>query len=76
MESREVVPAAVELQFVDTGVTGSAAVEPEHLVRARERVREAAGGIRAGRFPPRPDQRNCGYCAFRLFCPHSAARRT
>ena len=76
VESRLVQPAAVELQFVDTGITGSAVVEPESLERARERVREAAGGIRAGRFPPRPDQRNCGYCAYRLFCPHSAARRT
>jgi DNA helicase-2/ATP-dependent DNA helicase PcrA len=74
-ESRQVMPARVELQFVDTGITGAAVVEPEHLERARGRVREAAAGIRAGRFPPRPDQRNCGYCAYRLFCQHSAARR-
>jgi DNA helicase-2/ATP-dependent DNA helicase PcrA len=75
VESRQVMPASVELQFVDTGVTGAAAVEADHLERARERVHEAASGIRAGRFPPRPDQRNCGYCAYRLFCRHSAARR-
>jgi DNA helicase-2/ATP-dependent DNA helicase PcrA len=74
-ESRQVRPARVELRFVDTGITGAADVEDEHLEAARERVREAAAGIRAGRFPPRPDQRNCGYCAYRLFCPHSAARR-
>ena len=74
-ESRQVLPAAVELQFVGTGVTGAAEVEPEHLERARERVREAAAGIRAAQFPPRPDQRNCGYCSYRQFCPHSAARR-
>ena len=74
-ESRQVMPAAVELQFVGTGVTGSAEVEPEHLDRARERVREAAAGIRAAQYPPRPDQRNCGYCSYRLFCQHSAARR-
>jgi len=74
-ESRQVMPAAVELQFVGTGVTGSAEVEPEHLERARERVREAAAGIRAAQYPPRPDQRNCGYCSYRLFCQHSAARR-
>ncbi len=74
-ESRQVMPAAVELQFVGTGVAGTAEVEPEHLERARERVREAAAGIRAAQFPPRPDQRNCGYCSYRQFCPHSAARR-
>ena len=75
VESRQVMPARVELQFVDTGITGAAVVEPEHLERARERVVEAAAGIRAGRFPARPDQRNCGYCPYRLFCQHSAARR-
>jgi CRISPR/Cas system-associated exonuclease Cas4 (RecB family) len=70
-----VLPAAVELQFVGTGVTGSAEVTPDHLERARDRVREAAAGIRAAQYPPRPDQRNCGWCSYRLFCPHSAARR-
>jgi len=75
LETRHVRPARVELQFVDSGVTGSDVVEDEHLDRARERVREAAAGIREGRFPPRPDQRNCGYCAYRVFCQYSAARR-
>jgi RecB family exonuclease len=74
-ESRQVVPALVELQFVGTGVVGSAEVQAEHLERARERVREAAAGIRAARFPARPDQRNCGWCSYRMFCQYSAARR-
>ena len=75
IESRQVMPARVELRFVDTGVSGSAVVGPEHLESARERVIEAAAGIRAARFPARPDQRNCGYCSYRLFCQYSAARR-
>ena len=75
-EARQVLPARVELQFVGTGVVGSAEVDPVHLERGRERVREAAAGIRATHFPPRPDQRNCGYCSYRMFCRHSAARRT
>jgi DNA helicase-2/ATP-dependent DNA helicase PcrA len=75
VESRQVMPARVELRFVDTGVTGSAVVEAEHLESARERVIEAAAGIRAARFPAKPDQRNCGYCSYRLFCQYSAARR-
>ncbi len=75
-EARQVVPARVELQFVGTGVTGSAEVEDEHLERARERVREAAAGIRAARFPAQPDQRSCSWCSYRRFCRHSVARRT
>jgi DNA helicase-2/ATP-dependent DNA helicase PcrA len=74
-EARQVMPAAVELQFVGTGVVGAAVVKDEHLERARERVREAAAGIREARYPPKPDQRNCGYCSYRLFCAHSAAKR-
>jgi DNA helicase-2/ATP-dependent DNA helicase PcrA len=74
-EARQVMPARVELQFVGTGQVGSAEVEPEHLERGRERVREAAAGIRQARFPAKPDQRNCGYCSYRLFCQYSAVRR-
>jgi DNA helicase-2/ATP-dependent DNA helicase PcrA len=74
-EMRGTLPASVELHFVGPGLVGSAAVEEDHLDRARERVAQAAAGIRAARFPARPDQRNCGYCAYRLFCPQSAARR-
>jgi CRISPR/Cas system-associated exonuclease Cas4 (RecB family) len=75
-ESRGVMPAAVELQFVGTGKVGTAAVRDEHLERARERVREAAAGIREARYPAKPDQRNCGYCSYRMFCQYSAAKRT
>ena len=74
-EARQVLPARVELQFVGTGLVGSAAVEPEHLERGRERVREAAAGIRQARYPAKPDQRSCGYCSYRLFCQYSAVRR-
>lgn len=74
-ETRDILPAAAELHFVGTGVTGSVAVESDHLDRARARIAEASAGIRAARFPPDPDQRKCGYCSYRLFCQHSAAKR-
>jgi CRISPR/Cas system-associated exonuclease Cas4 (RecB family) len=73
-ETRRVMPARVQLQFIGSGIVGEAAVEPEHLERARDRIARAATGIRAGQFPPRPDQRNCGYCPYSRFCIHSAAR--
>ncbi|HTK31622.1 MAG TPA: ATP-dependent DNA helicase [Candidatus Saccharimonadaceae bacterium] len=73
-ETRQVLPHAVQLHFVDRGVVGEALVAPEHLERARERVREAAAGIRAARFAADPDQRKCGDCPYSRFCPSSAAR--
>jgi DNA helicase-2/ATP-dependent DNA helicase PcrA len=73
-ETRGVPPARVQLHFVDSGLIGEAAVDDEALERARERVSLAAAGIRAAQFPPKPDQRNCGYCPYSRFCPHSAAR--
>jgi DNA helicase II / ATP-dependent DNA helicase PcrA len=73
-ETRRVMPHEVQLHYVGTGVTGTAQVEADHLDRARERIAHAAAGIRSGQFPPRPDQRNCGYCPFSRFCVHSAAR--
>lgn len=71
-----VVPARAELHFVGPGTVGSCEVRPEHLERAADRVLRAAAGIRSAQFPPRPDQRNCGYCPYSRFCVHSAARRT
>ncbi|MBI5710354.1 MAG: ATP-dependent helicase [Candidatus Eisenbacteria bacterium] len=71
-----VVPARAELLYVGSGVTGSAAVTEEHLERAQRRAVEAAAGIRSAEFPPRPDQRNCGYCPYARFCIHSAAKGT
>ena len=58
-----------------TAVTGSAAVEPDHLERGRERVRQAAAGIRTNQYPPAPEARKCGFCSYRIFCRHNAARR-
>jgi len=69
-----VLPARAELHFVGTGTVGSGEVKPEHLQRAQERVAKAAAGIRSAQFPPKPDQRNCGYCPYSRFCIHSAAR--
>jgi DNA helicase-2/ATP-dependent DNA helicase PcrA len=72
--TRGVVPRRVQLNFVGSGITGEAEVEQDHLDRATERVKQAAAGIRSAAFPPKPDQRNCGYCPFSRFCVHSAAR--
>jgi DNA helicase-2/ATP-dependent DNA helicase PcrA len=73
-ESRGTMPARVELHFVDSGITGAADVQSDHLVRARSRVAEAAAGIRRAEFLPKPDLRTCGFCPYSRFCVHSMAK--
>ncbi len=73
-ETRRVNPARAQLHFVGSGVVGEVAIEEEHYALALERVRVAAAGIRAGEFPPAPDQRKCGDCPYSRFCTHSVAR--
>ncbi|HET7701948.1 MAG TPA: ATP-dependent DNA helicase [Candidatus Limnocylindrales bacterium] len=67
------LPDAVQLHFLDTGVTGRAEVDPRRLAKGRERIAAAAAGIRAREFTPRPDRNTCGYCPFRAICPSSVA---
>ncbi len=71
---RGVTPAAVELQFVESGRAGRAAVEEQHLEAARERIDRAAAGIRAADFTARPEYNACRYCPYSNFCPYTATR--
>ena len=68
------LPDAVQLHFLDSGLIGRAAVEPERLARARAKIATAAAGIRARDYTPRPEPMACTYCPFRDICPASAAR--
>jgi DNA helicase-2/ATP-dependent DNA helicase PcrA len=74
-ETRHVMPARVELHFVDSGAVGSAALNSGHLEKARARIAEAAAGIRAARFAPKPGFNTCRNCPYsETICPHSATR--
>jgi DNA helicase-2/ATP-dependent DNA helicase PcrA len=68
------LPDDVALHFLETGLVGRARVDRKRIDKAREAIRTAATGIRAGDFEPRPDPLSCGYCAFREICPASVAR--
>jgi DNA helicase-2/ATP-dependent DNA helicase PcrA len=68
------LPDAVQLHFLETGLIGRADVDPKRLARARARIAEAAAGIRARDYTPKPDVVACSYCAFREICPASAVR--
>jgi DNA helicase-2/ATP-dependent DNA helicase PcrA len=74
---REVVgrlPDRVELHFLTPGgvVVGRALKREKELERAADRIRTAAGGIRAGLFQATPSPWVCGFCAFRTICPATA----
>jgi DNA helicase-2/ATP-dependent DNA helicase PcrA len=68
------LPDAVQLHFLQSGLVGRAEVDPKRLARARERIRQAAAGIRSRDYAARPDPIACSYCAFREICPSSAAK--
>ena len=67
------LPDAVQLHFLDTGVTGRVDVDPRRLAKGRERIATAAAGIRARDYTAKPDRTTCGYCPFRAVCPSSVA---
>jgi DNA helicase-2/ATP-dependent DNA helicase PcrA len=67
------LPDAVQLHFLESGLVGRVEVEPKRLAKARERIAQAAAGIRARDYTARPDYLACTYCAFRDICPASAA---
>ncbi|MEK7331519.1 MAG: PD-(D/E)XK nuclease family protein, partial [Candidatus Eisenbacteria bacterium] len=73
-ETRSVTPAAVELQYVESGRAGTAAVEEKHLESALERIDRAAAGIRAADFAARPEYMACRSCPYSNFCPFTATR--
>jgi CRISPR/Cas system-associated exonuclease Cas4 (RecB family) len=49
-------------------------VDRKRLAKARERIGQAAAGIRARDYTPKPEYVACGYCPFRDICPSSVAR--
>jgi len=67
------LPDAVQLHFLDTGITGRVAIDPKRLAKGREKIAAAAAGIRARDFTPKPDRSTCGYCPFKTICPSSVA---
>jgi RecB family exonuclease len=66
-------PREMQLHFLDSGVIGTTRPEVARLDRARDKIRTAAAGIRAGDFSATPNSFACGYCPYRQICPSSAA---
>lgn len=72
-ETYGVTPRAVELRFLEAGLTGHAPVQPRDLTKAREKVLQAASGIRQRNFEAKPNFMACRYCAYREICPATAS---
>jgi DNA helicase II / ATP-dependent DNA helicase PcrA len=68
------LPDAVQLHFLDSGLIGRAEVDSKRLEKARGRIADAAAGMRARDYTPRPEFLSCSYCPFREICPSSVAR--
>ena len=68
------LPDAIALHFLESGLIGKVEVDPKRLAKARERIAQAAAGMRARDYTPKPDYLACTYCAFRDICPASVAR--
>ncbi|MEA2674848.1 MAG: ATP-dependent helicase UvrD/PcrA [Chloroflexota bacterium] len=68
------LPDAIALHFLESGLVGKVDVDPRRVAKAREKIAQAAAGMRARDYAPRPDYLACTYCAFRDICPASVAR--
>jgi len=71
-ECRLKIPGEVRLHFLDSGLVGRAPVGGERLRVAREKVLEAADGIRERDYGARPTFGACKSCAYREICPATA----
>lgn len=67
------LPQYTELQFLESGICGKARKSERDVEEARAVIEDAARGIRARCYTPRPEVRACAVCAFSEICP-SAAR--
>ncbi|MEA2610467.1 MAG: ATP-dependent helicase UvrD/PcrA, partial [Chloroflexota bacterium] len=68
------LPDAIALHFLGSGLIGKVDVDAKRLARARDKIAQAAAGMRARDYTARPDHLACTYCAFRDICPSSVAR--
>jgi DNA helicase-2/ATP-dependent DNA helicase PcrA len=68
------LPDNLALHFLGSGLVGQVEVDPARLAKARDKIANAAAGMRARDYTPTPDHLACTYCAFRDICPASVAR--
>jgi DNA helicase-2/ATP-dependent DNA helicase PcrA len=72
-ETKGITPQSVELHFLESGLVGSAPVTEKMLQKTAQQIEEAAGGIRARDYAPKPSWMACKYCAYAEICPSTAS---
>lgn len=66
-----VLPARLELRFLETGLRGCADPNPKHLAALEKKVGQVAALIRQGKFAAKPEYQACRFCAYSQICPYS-----
>jgi len=62
-------PIRLELHFLESGLTGKAEVTEKIFDKVKEKIQNAAEGIRHRNYNATPSYMNCQYCAFAGICP-------
>ena len=69
-----VLPIAVELYFLESGIIGRHELTEDDLDDVKEDILEVSTGIRQQNYPAKPEFKACTYCAYNQICPHAVIR--
>ncbi len=66
------LPDRVELNFLETGLLGSAVKEEKDISKTWEKIKRVDEGIRKANFIPTPGYQACSFCPYDEICPAAA----
>lgn len=69
-----VLPIAVALYFLESGIIGRYEITEDDLDDAKEDIMTVSAGIRQQSFPAKPEFKACTYCAYNQICPSAVIR--
>ncbi|HNW39542.1 MAG TPA: UvrD-helicase domain-containing protein [Candidatus Omnitrophota bacterium] len=68
------LPVAVELYFLESGITGRCQLSQSDLDDVKEDILKVSTGIRQQDYPAKPEYKACTYCAYSQICPQAVIR--
>ena len=69
-----VLPVAVELYFLESGIIGRHELTEDNLEEVKEDILIVSKGIRKQEYPAKPEYKACTYCAYNQICPSAVIR--